>query len=113
METSTANDIVDLGVLGGNYYNYAWVEHNANTNLFYVLPNGYNAGIKSYSATDYFFKNDINFDDIYYATVNGTVKPYEVKPFYLFSNQAGNQLYILRNIISSEDIAWSLEILSI
>lgn len=114
LTSSTVNNIPDLGTLGGQGYNNCrWIEHNANTNLFYVVTNDYsgNNEIKIYDATDYYIKSKIDFYNTYYTTINGVTDHYLVKPFYLFSNKAGDQLYILRNVVESESIAWSLEIL--
>ncbi|MFV0419951.1 MAG: YncE family protein [Dysgonomonas sp.] len=114
LSTSTENDLMDLGTLSNNTYNnYTWIEHNANTNVFYTITNDYhgNNEIRSYDAADYYVKDKVDFYDAYYTTINGVANHYPVKPLYLFSNKVGNQLYIIRNVVGSENIAWSLEML--
>lgn len=125
--TSTQNDLNDLGSLrtsNTSYPNLRWVEHNQNTNSFYIIDKPYsyysneNIKVQCYDAKNYYLTKTIPFEEEYYTTVDNKTDFYKVKPFYIFSNKRGNELYLIRNVENDSQISdaynnWSIETIKI
>ncbi|WP_165024575.1 YncE family protein [Dysgonomonas sp. ZJ279] len=111
--TSSSSPMFELGKLDGAE-NIMYLEHNASANSIYTISDYYSSSsVKCYDAGSYYLKKTIAYNNEYYATINGIKNMFEVKPYYIFSNKKGNELYLLRNIISSDTNGdyntWSIE----
>jgi hypothetical protein len=98
------NDISPIATFSSDsYYPYpVWIDDNTVTNSVWLLQSA--GDISQYEANDFTYVKSLNYTDFYIK--NGT--EYDVEGKYLFSNQSGTELVVLRNATNNQT-AWSLE----
>jgi hypothetical protein len=90
----------------GYYYPTIWIDDHTATNSVWLLRNAGN--IVQYEANDFTYVKSLNCTDFYIK--NGV--EYDVEGKYLFANQAGTELVVLRNA-TNDQAAWSLEFIPV
>jgi hypothetical protein len=101
-------DISPVATFWTDYYGYYpfWIDDHTETNSVWLLRNA--GSIIQYEANDFTYVKSLNCTDFYIK--NGV--EYDVEGKYLFANQAGTELAVLRNA-TNDQAAWSLEFIPV
>ncbi|MDR1631644.1 MAG: hypothetical protein LBR97_01970 [Dysgonamonadaceae bacterium] len=101
------NDISPIATFQTPDYFYPiWIDDNTAANSVWFLQSSGN--INQYEANDFTYVKSLNYTDFYIK--NGT--EYDVEGKYLFANQAGTELVVMRKAIN-DNAVWSLEFIPV
>jgi hypothetical protein len=95
-----------------------WIDHNQTTNsLWMIRKKDYyetSTEVLQFEANDYYLTKTYHYDNYYLVNKNGKTTEYPVEAHYVFANNAGTELTVIRNVTSNYGInAWSLEHIAI
>ena len=113
---NTGNDFLPLGQFE-RFMNSNWIDHCASANSIWCAIDNYwedKSYINRYHDSDYYLIKSYNIDN-YATTINGIFNSYRTIPQYVFSDKAGKNVFVIKNvyIIYGENIdAWSIETLT-
>lgn len=113
---NTGPDILPLGELE-RYMSTNYMDHCAETNSIWVAPNNFwdeEQSVNRYHADDYHLIKSFKIAN-YATTINGIQDYYKTIPYYIFSDKAGKNVFVIKNIFidfyDNAD-AWSIETLT-
>lgn len=113
---NTGPDILPLGELD-RYMSTNYMDHCAVTNSIWVAPNNFwdeKQSVNRYHADDYHLIK--SFEIANYATmINGIQNYYKTIPYYIFSDKAGRNVFVIKNVFIDyydKVDAWSIETLT-
>jgi hypothetical protein len=105
-----------LNFNSSSYNQIAWVDMNISTKNLWVLPadnNYYNSNpvIYQFNTEDFSLIKSYYYDEYYHTTISGKPDNYQVAGHYLFSNHAGTEIIVVKNISEYYGIHnnWSIE----
>ena len=110
---NTGNDLLPLGQFERSMYNN-WIDHCKSTNSIWCAIDNYwedRSYINRYHDSDYFLINTYYISN-YATTINGIFNSYRTIPYYVFSDKAGKNVFVIKNVYNSSGEnanAWSIE----